>query len=179
LPTIQEPPCADLDREALRAGFDEAVTQINVARRGLLTTEFYSKTGDAMFGAGYAALTDWSTNTRRMLTVSAPAGAGKTSFSYALMMAITRNAESNPSAPYGCVYLVDQISKADEAYRELAALLPGKVAVWTTEHDVTCKEFPKLKKRPAAQFDREALRLYPVIIVTHQFYLGPVPLQRL
>jgi hypothetical protein len=38
---------------------------------------------------------------------------------------------------------------------------------------VNCKEFPKLKNRPAAQFDREALRLYPVVIVTHQFYLGP------
>lgn len=105
--------------------------------------------------------------------MSAPAGAGKTSFSYALMVAVTRNAENDPAAPYGCVYVVDQISKADEAYRELAALLPGKVAVWTTEHDVNCKEFPKLKKRPAAQFDREALRLCPVVIVTHQFYLGP------
>ena len=69
--------------------------------------------------------------------------------------------------------MVDQIPKADEAFRELNALLPGKVAVWTTEHDVNCKEFPKLRKRPAAQFDREALRLFPVVIVTHQFYLGP------
>lgn len=157
----------------MRARYDEAVTEINVTRRGLLTTEFYTKTGDAMFSAGYAALSDWNADTRRMLTVSAPAGAGKTSFSYALMMAVTRNAENNPAAPYGCVYVVDQISKADDAYRELNALLPGKVAVWTTEHDVNCKEFPKLKKRPLAQFDREALRLYPVVIVTHQFYLGP------
>ena len=137
-----------------------------------MTTDFYSKTGHAMFSAGSAALSDWNADTRRMLTVSAPAGADKTAFSYALMMAVTRNAEKNPAAPHGCVYVVDQISKADDAYRELNALLPGKVAVWTTEHDVNCKEFPKLKKRPAAQFDREALRLYPVVIVTHQFYLG-------
>ena len=171
MPTIQELP-TNLDCDALRARYDEAVIEINFTRRGLLTTDFYSKTGDAMFSAGIAALSDWNADTRRMLTVSAPAGAGKTSFSYALLMAVTRNAENNPAAPYGCVYVVDQISKADDAYRELNALLPGKAAVWTTEHDVNCMEFPKLKKRPAAQFDREALRLYPVVIVTHQFYLG-------
>jgi hypothetical protein len=50
---IQQPP-ADLDREALRACYDEAVIEINGARRGLSTTEFYYKTGDAMFSAGYA-----------------------------------------------------------------------------------------------------------------------------
>ena len=98
MPTIQQPP-ADLDRDAMRARYDEAVTEINVTRRGLLTTEFYTKTGDAMFSAGYAALSDWNTDTRRMLTLSAPAGAGKTSFSYALMMAVTRNAENDPAAP--------------------------------------------------------------------------------
>ena len=112
------------------------------------------------------------TRGRRRLTVLAPAGAGKTSFSYALMVAVTRNAENDPAASYGCVYVVDQISKADEAYRELTALLPGKVAVWTTEHDVNCKEFPKLKKRPAAQFNSEALRLCPVVIVTHSSISG-------
>ena len=58
-----------------------------------LTTEFYAKTGGAVFNAGCEALGDWSTCKR--LTVSAPAGGGKTSFSYALMMAVTRNAESN------------------------------------------------------------------------------------
>jgi hypothetical protein len=89
---IQQPP-ADLDRDALRVRYEEAVTEINNTRRGLLTTEFYSKTGDAMFSAGYSALSDWNADNRRMLTVSAPAGAGKTSFSDALMMAVTRNAE--------------------------------------------------------------------------------------
>jgi hypothetical protein len=33
---------ADIDREAFRARYDEAVAEINIARRGLLTTEFYS-----------------------------------------------------------------------------------------------------------------------------------------
>jgi hypothetical protein len=48
--------------------------------------------------------------------------------------------------------------------------MPGKVAVWTTEHDIRNKT-PKIPV--AAQFDRERLRLYPIIIVTHPFYLGP------
>ncbi len=104
-----------------------------------------------------------------MHTVSAPAGGGKTSFSYALIFAVTRYAESNPDAPYGCVFVVDQITKADEVYRELNALLPGKVAIWTTDHDVDCKK-PKKIDKPAAQFSRDQLRLYPVIVVTHAFY---------
>ena len=75
-----------------------------------------------------------------MHTLSAPAGAGKTSFSYALIAAVTREAEENPAAPFGCVFVVDQIERADTAYRELSELLPGKVAVWTSEHDVGAKE---------------------------------------
>ena len=124
-----------------------------------------------MFNAGYAALSDCHTDNRRMHTVSAPAGAGKTSFSYALIAAVTRYAESNPDAPYGCVFVVDQINKADEVYRDLDALLPGKVAIWTTDHDINCKKPTKIEK-PAAQFDRAYLRRYPVIVVTHKFYLG-------
>ena len=90
----------------------------------------------------YLALSDSCKGTkgpRRVHVVSAPAGGGKTSFSYAFMTALTRHAEGNPNAPYGCVFVVDQIKKADEAYRELNELMPGKVAVWSTEHDRGCK----------------------------------------
>ena len=73
-----------------------------------------------------------------MHTVSAPAGGGKTSFSYALIAAVTRYAEQNRDAPYGCAFVTDQIPRADEVYRDLEALLPGKVAIWTTDHDVKC-----------------------------------------
>jgi len=73
-----------------------------------------------------------------------------------LIAAVTRYAESRPDAPYGSVFVVDQIAKADEVYRDLSALLPGKVAIWTTEHDTHCKE-PNKDKKPAAQFSREAL----------------------
>jgi len=160
-----------LDREALRALFDDAVEAINASRGNRLTTEFYAKAGDAVFNAGYAALADYHADTRRMHTVSAPAGAGKTSFSYALISAVTRYAESNPSAPYGSVFVVDQNNKADEVYRDLNALLPGKVAIWTTDHDADCKKPTRIEK-PAAQFSRNALRKYPIVVVTHKFYLG-------
>jgi hypothetical protein len=94
---------AVIDAEAFRTCFDEAVTEINATRNGLLTTDFYARTGDAMVATGCAALLDWHADTRRLLTVSAPAGGGKTSFAYALLIALTRNAETNPDAPYGGV----------------------------------------------------------------------------
>ena len=79
--TQERPP---LDRDAYRTRYDEAVAEINPIRGGRLTTEFYAKTGDAVFNAGCAALEDHYTGTKGMHTLSAPAGAGKTSFSYAL-----------------------------------------------------------------------------------------------
>ena len=163
------------DREALLALFDEAVHQINATRDNRLTTEWYSKTGDSVFEAGCLALADFCRDAnapRRLHVVSAPAGGGKTSFAYALIMAVTRCAEVTPDAPYGCAFVVDQITKADEVYRELNALLPGKVAIWTTEHDRASKQRQKVPN-PAAEFTQDELRLYPVIVVTHAFYNGP------
>ena len=172
--TIQREPTVP-DRAALRALFDEAVKEINQKRRDAkLTTDFYAKTGNGVFDAGYLALSDYCVGTRapqRLHVVSAPAGGGKTSFSYALMLAVTRYAERTPSAPYGCAFVVDQITKADEVFRELNALLPGKVAIWTKDHDAQCKTPVKVVE-PAAQFTQDQLRLYPVIVVTHAFYNG-------
>jgi hypothetical protein len=159
------------DRTALRALYDAAVAELNPTRNNILTTDFYAKTGDAVFNAGYMALSDAIDGTRRMHTVSASAGGGKTSFALALIAAVTRHADNRPEAPYGAVFVVDQIQKADSVYRDLSALLPGKVAIWTKEHDRQCKQ-PQKVQEPAARFTREELRHYPVIVVTHTFYLG-------
>jgi hypothetical protein len=84
---------------------------------------------------------------------------------------VARHAENDPNAPYGCVFVVDQIKKADEVYRDLNALLPGKVKIWTTDHDVNNKQ-PEKVENPAARFAREDLKHSPVIVATHRFYLG-------
>jgi hypothetical protein len=157
------------DREELRALYDEAVLEVD-ATRGSLTNDFYAKTGDAVFDGGYLAITDACGGTNaRIHTIAAPVGAGKTSFSYALMVAFTRYAETHPDAPIGCAFLCDQIEKADLAFRELDALMPGKVAIWTTDHDKRGPKGEKVKN-PAAVFMQEDLRDYPVIVVTHKFF---------
>ncbi len=159
------------ERAALRALYDAAVAELNPSRENMLTTEFYAKTGNAVFNAGYLALSDAISGTRRMHTVSAPAGGGKTTFAYALIAALTRYADSRPDAPYGAAFIVDQIEKADSVYRDLSALLPGQVAIWTKDHDRQCKQ-PEKVLTPAARFAPEELRHYPVVVVTHKFYLG-------
>jgi hypothetical protein len=173
--TIQPLPTVP-DRDALRALYDEAIGQINPSRQTIdLTTGFYAETGNAVFDAGYLALSDYcrgSAGPRRLHVVSAPAGGGKTSYSYALMLALATYAEQKPEAPYGCVFVVDQIKKADEAFKELNALIPGKVAVWTNEHDPGCKKRTKVP-HPAAEFTKDQLPHYPIIVVTHVFYNGP------
>lgn len=163
------------DRDALRALYDAAIDEVNKTRPKVnLKAGFYAETGDAVFDAGLLALADYcdgSTSARRVHVVSAPAGGGKTSFSYAFMLAVTRYAEANPRAPYGCVFVVDQIKKADEVFAELNALLPGQVGVWSTEHDPKCKK-RKAVTNPAATFTKQELRKYPIIVVTHAFYNG-------
>ena len=114
----------------------------------------------------------WVYPYQRLHVVSAPAGGGKTSFSFALMMALTRHAEKTPDAPFGCILVVDQIKKADDVYCELNELMPGVVAVWTTGHDRGSKKINKLC-HPSAEFKRDELQNYPVVVVTHAFYNGP------
>jgi hypothetical protein len=161
------------DHSELRALYDAAIAEINASRNSnLLTANFYRKTSDAVFDTGCVALSDAITNTRMMHTVSAPPGGGKTTFAHALAVALTRYTENRSEAlPYGVVFVVDEIKKADDFYNELTKYLSGKVAVWTTEHDVSCKEWPKLGKEPLAKFERKDLPNFPVAVVTHNFYL--------
>jgi hypothetical protein len=107
----------------------------------------------------------------RLNVVSAPMGTGKTTFTTAFIVAMVRLSDENPQSPYGCLFLTDQIVKAEAMYRELAALLPGKVAIWTSDHDPDCKQ-PIRVLQPAARFAKEELERHPVAIVTHAFFKG-------
>jgi hypothetical protein len=159
------------DRDELRVLYDEAIAELNPSRNNRLTTPFYTKIGNAVFEAGYLAYSDTITGTRRMHTVPAPAGSGKSSFSFALLMAMTRYADRHPEAPHGAVMLVNEIEKAEKVYQELGALLPGRVRVWTGDHDRNCTKRTKLIEEPATKCTQPELRYWSVAIVTHSFYL--------
>jgi hypothetical protein len=160
------------NRGALRALYDDTVRVIAASRPEInLTTGFYAQTGDSVFEAGYISVCDHVNDMRRLNVVSAPSGGGKTTFAFAFMAALTRYAENHADSLAGCVFVVDQIKKADDAYRELSALLPGRVAIWTWEHRRGATERTRVPN-PAAQYDASELRNYPVIIVTHHFFNG-------
>jgi hypothetical protein len=165
-------------RQALRAMYDAVIEEINSARGSQqLTNAFYSKVGGAIFDACHSALEHSAASQEgvkvplRLHVVSAPMGTGKTSFAVAFITALVRISENAPGTPRGCVFLVEQMTKADEMYRELSALLPGRVAVWTTDHSVTCTKPTKVLS-PAARFHVDELENYAVAIVTHAFYKG-------
>jgi hypothetical protein len=133
-------------REALLSEFNAAVQQIDQARSGSnLTSDFYARIGDSVFDAGYSALADTcdhggqprspakTKEPHRLHVVSAPVGSGKTSFAMALIASVVRLQQRCEDAPFGCLWVVDQMTKADEMYRDLNQLLPGKVAVWSTD----------------------------------------------
>ena len=184
-------------REAIRAGYDEAIRDIVSARNAQhLQNGFYKQVAEAVFHTCYEALEHsaaWNnergraepasidelrqtknrasnTVAPRLHVISAPMGAGKTTFTTAFIMAMVRLAETNPAMPFGAVFLVDQIVKADGLYQELNGHLPGKVAIWTSDHDADCRE-PK-QVQPAARFRKDDLRDYPVAIVTHALFQG-------
>jgi hypothetical protein len=159
------------NKQTLRVLYDAAIAELNPRRNNSLTTDFYAKVGDAVFKAGCEALSDSVTNTKQLHTVAAPCGSGKTTFAYAFIAAMTRYADKTPTAPYGAVVVVNEREKADETYRDLKALLPGRVAIWTTDHDRGNNK-PEKVKQPAARFVRDELKDYPVIVVTHNWYLG-------
>jgi hypothetical protein len=163
-------------RGALRAAFDAAVQEIDQSReRLMLTTGFYLEIGNAVFDAGYSALEDFCKPETerpavpRLHVVSTPVGSGKTSFSLALIAALVRLSETAEDARYGCVFLVERMAKAQEMYDDLCKLLPGKVAVWTSDHEKGGGD--KVKKLPR-RHDVNELVHAPVAIVTHAFYSG-------
>ncbi|MDE2284326.1 MAG: hypothetical protein KGK33_06900 [Hyphomicrobiales bacterium] len=164
------------DRDALKALYDGVIAEINQSRNDdQLTTDFYRKTSEALFDASYLALSDALTNTRRVYTMASPAGSGKSSFAYAFAVALVRYAETDPNCAQGVVFLVNERMKAQETYYELYGLAPGKVAIWTSDHDLNAASDKADRKvtEPAAYFLKQELRDFPIAVVTQNFYLLP------
>jgi hypothetical protein len=165
-------------RETQRAAYDAVTREIDSSRAShQLTNTFYSKVGDAIFDACYGAIENSEAakaglkTPKALKVVSAPMGAGKTTFTLAFITALVRLREHDQNMPCGCVFVVEQMTRADEMYRELSRLLPGKVAVWSTDHDVNCKT-PTKVLNPAARSHVDDLEKHDVAIVTHAFYKG-------
>jgi hypothetical protein len=96
---------------------------------------------------------------------SAP-GSGKSTLAKAFAIALARVNENKPY-PLGCVFLVHHIATAEAVFQELSRLVPNAVAVFTTKHDAATETqiYP-------ASFSIDDLEKYPVIVVTHEFYMG-------
>lgn len=168
---MSETEAATIDRDELRALYDQAIAELDQHRDGRLTTVLYRQIGNSVFEAACRALSDTASGTKRLHTVAAAAGAGKTTFAYALLVALTRYAERHPEAPFGAVLVCNEILKVEDAYRELSRLIPGRFLVWSSEHDRRCKKYERLTEKPEGQSSQVELRRYPVAVVTHAMYL--------
>ncbi len=179
-PTTSTPATVEpFDPAVLEVQHAEAARQIEAQRgeRGQLTTGINGQVGATILTAGKLALAisddeaqaDAGRSTQ--FVVAAPPGTGKTSHAIALMLAVVRNVNVDPTKPCGCLFVVDQIMKADDMWRQLDGLSPGDVAVWTSDHDVNCTKPEKVK--PAKQYHVDDLEDHAIAIVTQAFLRGP------
>jgi hypothetical protein len=162
--------------ERLRAAHAEAVAEIERIRNqpGQLTTGINGEVGTSILEAGVRALADVPDDQKaKQFVVAAPPGTGKTSHAIALMAATVRTADKDDlSKPYGCLFVVDQIKKADDMYRQINELLPGQVAVWTTDHDVNSIT-SKMHVPHERRFDVDQLEQHAIAVATQAFLRGP------
>jgi hypothetical protein len=164
--------------ERLIAAHAEAVGEIERIRNqpGQLTTGINGEVGRSILEAGVRALADVSDHQEaKQFVVAAPPGTGKTSHAIALMAATVRTADNDDlSKPFGCLFVVDQIKKADDMYRQINELLPGQVAVWTSDHDPDCVNPTQLPYVPRERrFHVDQLEQHAITVVTQAFLRGP------
>lgn len=183
---IEHPEQIAPSEEPVREQFDRALLELEHFRgREPRLFGYALKSHESVFRASYSALFDSACDAVRVLSskcswsvgnpapqtpplhvVASGPGSGKTTAAKAFMAALVRETENN-SFPLGCAFLVQFVKTADKAYRELNELLPGKVAVWTREHDA---DSLKVVREP--RFTVAELEDYPVVIVTHEFFKG-------
>jgi hypothetical protein len=154
----------DLNKDRLRTAYNEAVTKISAERNGLLNGPLYKQMQELVFETAFSALIDTVAPFAqpRMHVLSALPGTGKSTFSNAWAAAIVACGGS-------VLFVVEQMETADQRYRDLNKLLPGKVAVWSTDHGKG-NHSPAKVKNPAAQFHKNELKNYPVAVCTHEGY---------
>lgn len=171
---------------ALRKAFDVAVAELERSRgREPARAGYEADCHGAVFWAGWRALADSACDIVREQRPDAPwasknpapsvpdlhvvasgAGSGKTTAAKAFMMALTRVMGEEPF-PIGCALLVHHIKTAHRAFTELSALLPDRVAIWTSEHDA---DRPYTVRQP--RFTANELEQHAVIVVTQEFFKG-------
>ena len=166
-PEIQKAEHIAFERDWLRAAYDAAVAKIKAGRPGRMLGPAFDNTADLVFEAAYTALVqhddgqpngEHSAATYRMQVLSAKPGLGKSSYSNAMASAIA-------SVGGGVLICCEQMESVDQRYRDLEKLMPGRVACYSTDHKKGTKPTKVLK--PAAQFTKEELANYPVIVTTH------------
>ncbi len=155
---------SELSINTLLPAFNAAVARINEMRGSQqLASHFYRQAGNSVFLTFWEALTDthlFGRERKRLHVVSAPAGAGKSTFSNACIAALIGTVPNGGplGAPASALVVVEQIRTAEARYRDLEALLPGKVACWTSG-------FATVNRK-------DDLACYPVAIVTHAMFTG-------
>lgn len=163
--------------ERLRAAHSEAVAEIERIRNqpGQLTTGINGEVGNSILEAGVLALADVADDAEpKQFVVAAPPGTGKTSHAIALMAATVRTADKDDlSKPSGCLFVVDQIKKADHMYQQINELLPGQVAVWTVDHDPASTKVTQVSVPHNRRFHVEQLEQHAIAVVTQAFLRGP------
>ena len=173
---------------AMRTAYWKALEEIH-HRRGTVVAQcgYAAEVQDQAYWAFYGALSDacvtivceaypaceYAQNhkddpPRRDVHVLASApGSGKSTLAKAFAIALTRMTEKT-THPLGGVFLVHHIATAETVYQELSTLLPGKVAVFSTKHDADNPQ----SQSYSSLFSVRDLDKRPVLVVTHDFYMG-------
>jgi hypothetical protein len=166
---------------ALSSGYQVAAAEIYSLRNAAQRLDTYADAmQDAAFDAFLSALSNscsaivgahhsgWGEKypaRHDIHVVASGPGSGKSTLARAFAVALQRETKEQPF-PLGSVFLVHHIETAHKAYQELSALLPGKVAVFTTKHDAERDHgYPN-------RYAVEDLEAFPILVVTHEFYMG-------
>jgi hypothetical protein len=160
-----EQPAASLGLPEEHLGYIRQIERLR-RRPGQLTEGLNGEVGERTLKAAIRAL--GASGKPRQFVVAAPPGTGKTSHASALLAAWVRISKSDPHGPYGGLFVVDQIHKAEETYKHLEPLLGSEVAVFTSDHDAESSRPPSKIARPKAKFCVEELEQAAVLIVTQE-----------